>query len=404
MFDSIIIRKSLLGTADIDIGLFAECLLFYRNVHVVADMSILRKIVEHLGLDILEELVSQHHLTLSFSPFLSATHTTAESTPKECFNYCYITRVPSRDSKPDYEALFFEMLEKGSEKAGKSRRIGRRIWNDVHVIEANKLIFDSKGIPEIARQSLEDETFVSSAIKTTIQHIAPRYEIPSDCEFIIERHSNGLNFQTNIDFARLNKLKNNAYFSDTKSQITKAYLLDTILKAHEDLFFSAHFKSELITKPLISSIIDLKFSNIIEKATQNSTAQNLFQEVILPDAKMIREVINSGEKSFADILPLLENSKKFKRWVHPLDGDDTVIIEEYYRSRYKNSWVDDLPTKLLRFTVFTQAGIMTESIAPLALGGLIEIGLNVGDTFLLEKLIKGWKPDQYVDQLKNFVK
>ena len=56
MFNSIIIRKSLPGSADVDIGLMAECLLFYEKVHVIADMSMLRKIVEHIGLDILAGL------------------------------------------------------------------------------------------------------------------------------------------------------------------------------------------------------------------------------------------------------------------------------------------------------------------------------------------------------------
>jgi hypothetical protein len=43
----------------------------------------------------------------------------------------------------------------------------------------------------------------------------------------------------------------------------------------------------------------------------------------------------------------------------------------------------------------------------LATGGIgtaVGLGLSVGDAFLLDKIIKGWKPNVFVEnELKNFV-
>lgn len=403
MFNSIIIRKSLPGSADVDIGLMAECLLFYEKVHVIADMAMLRKIVGHIGLDVLEGLINQDHIILSFSPFLTGTRTTAEFTLQECFDYCSFIKVPGKNRKPDFEALFFEMLEKGSGKKGKSRRVGNRIFSNIAIIEPDKIVPIKKGIPEIARRDLDNEEFLSSAIKIAIQHLAPGFTLPRNWEFKIFRHRNGFNIRTNIDLEKLNEMRSKDHFPDPKSELTRSYLLDTILKANEDLFLSAHFESEIVTKSITSSIIELKFSNVIKKAKKSDEDRILFQKVVLPEAKIIREVINEGKKEFKEILPLLEKSKKFKHWLQQKD-DSATIIKEYYRSISEKSWIEKLPSKLLRFSLFTGVGVLADIFITGGLGTLAGVTLGFGDNFIVEKLAKGWKPDQYIDELGTFVK
>lgn len=402
MFNSILLRHSLPGTPNVDIGLMAECLLFYDNVHLIAGMATLENLVKVLGLNVLEELVKQKHLTLSFYPFVSGTHTKAKSTPQECFDYCYVIPVPGKKREPDFEALFFKTLEAGSGKKGKSRRVGNRIFSDVNIIEPEKLIPIEKGIPEIARQNLADEVFLSSAIKTSLQYLAPSYNLPQDFEFIVFRHENGFDLQTNINFVKLNKLRNRNYFPDPKSKLCKAYLLDTILKANEDVFFSAHFESDIVTQSITSSIMELKFSNILKHVRKNVEEEILFKKIVLPEAKIIREVINEGKKEFEDILPLLENSKKFNNWLQSQESS-TTVINEYYKAISKNSWIEKLPSKTLRFTILTGTGILADTLIAGGWGTTIGVTLSLGDNFILEKLAKGWKPDQYVNEIKKFV-
>jgi hypothetical protein len=52
MFDNIIIRgNKSQSTNDIDVGSFAEALLFYQNVHVVLDRGSLPNLVNSIGID-----------------------------------------------------------------------------------------------------------------------------------------------------------------------------------------------------------------------------------------------------------------------------------------------------------------------------------------------------------------
>ena len=102
MFDSIIIRRSLPGSPKIDMGLLAECLIFYNEVHLIADMSMLRLLVENIGLETTEELINRKFLRLSFSPFMTGTRTQSKFTQQESFDYCTFTKVSQNKNKPDF--------------------------------------------------------------------------------------------------------------------------------------------------------------------------------------------------------------------------------------------------------------------------------------------------------------
>jgi hypothetical protein len=49
MFESIIVRRHAHGQQVVDQGLLAETLLFYNNVHVVADRGILIQLAQTIG-------------------------------------------------------------------------------------------------------------------------------------------------------------------------------------------------------------------------------------------------------------------------------------------------------------------------------------------------------------------
>lgn len=61
------------------------------------------------------------------------------------------------------------MLEKGSGKRGKSRRVGNRIFEKTQLIEPEKIVPVEKGIPEIARRDLDNNELTKEFIYTAIQ-------------------------------------------------------------------------------------------------------------------------------------------------------------------------------------------------------------------------------------------
>ncbi|NQU84350.1 MAG: hypothetical protein HQ541_01190, partial [Mariniphaga sp.] len=55
--------------------------------------------------------------------------------------------------------------------------------------------------------------------------------------------------------------------------------------------------------------------------------------------------------------------------------------------------------------IFTGAGIIADAVATRGIGTVIGLGLGALDTFYLDKLISGWKPNQFIeDEVKELLK
>jgi hypothetical protein len=132
---------------------------------------------------------------------------------------------------------------------------------------------------------------------------------------------------------------------------------------------------------------------MLAKRCRNEKTINIFQNELL-NGRCIREAINSGERSFTEFRKLLYHSKRFKAWVGGVDPNMSVM-NEYVKSATKGTWADSLPIKALRFAICTATGLASTP------GG---ISATVADTFLLEKIFRGWRPHHFVQgPLARFV-
>ena len=148
----------------------------------------------------------------------------------------------------------------------------------------------------------------------------------------------------------------------------------------------------------------MKFENIFEKANINHDTIKDFQKIALPNYRDLASVINGGEKSYKDLIELLEKAEKFKKWKNELSSE-LNFIEEYSKALEKESWLDKIPTKIGRFTIFESIGILSDILGAGGLGTLAATSLSAADAFLLDKLLENWKPNQFVkEDFKKFVK
>ena len=156
--------------------------------------------------------------------------------------------------------------------------------------------------------------------------------------------------------------------------------------------------------PLYESIIKNKFRSIFKNRENSVSEISLFQDYLFDNAKQIREIINSGERDFKDILNVLYKAKKYHEWLRNKE-DDAGLIKSYFQEVTQDSWIDKLPSKTFRSVFFTGTGLAMDLFGAGGVGTALGVGLSALDSFLLEKIIKGWKPNQFIDNsLKPFVK
>jgi hypothetical protein len=229
-----------------------------------------------------------------------------------------------------------------------------------------------------------------------VEPTSPNFAIPDNTRFTVMRLGGDFAIETNLDFAAINRLSN-------VNEISGAYILAHIVSARADTYFAADYMGELVTSPANSALIRLKHFDFIRRRSKSEDQHDMFENVVLNDARTVREVVNSKERSITEFFHLLDEGAKFRNWMHS-QNPDAQLVREYYDQVNKETWIGRLPGKSLRFAFFTGAGMLADLFAPTGLGTAAGLGIGATDSLLLDKLLKGWRPSHFIEgPLKHFV-
>jgi hypothetical protein len=100
----------------------------------------------------------------------------------------------------------------------------------------------------------------------------------------------------------------------------------------------------------------------------------------------------------------VRQAERFKEWLRK-QGSTENLRESYCKEVAHLDWADKLPPKTLRWLLITGAGIALGAAAGPFAGTAAATALSAGDFFLLDKLLKGWKPNQFIEgPLKQFLR
>ncbi len=223
----------------------------------------------------------------------------------------------------------------------------------------------------------------------------------------------GFVFLSNLDFDAINEIYHR-HIPASHSSVTPAYLLAQILAARRELTLAAEVDADLRVNDALSAILQKRISSIAAALTKSRRDIDYFHTVEF-EGRTFREAINKGEKTGRDLIALLEDEegKKFKAWLaaQPPEG---FLLKEYDRAVFtRHGWTQKLPFKLGKIVTFAGLGAIvdlsvgTMGLASLATAGLSaasDIATGTADEFMLPKLLKGWKPNQFIEgPAKKFV-
>ncbi|RSL29702.1 hypothetical protein D7Z54_29925 [Salibacterium salarium] len=157
----------------------------------------------------------------------------------------------------------------------------------------------------------------------------------------------------------------------------------------------ANYSSDFQTSTMSSILIEHRLNSLYNQTIKQIEQQEVFNNTILKN-RSIREVINSGEKNFLDYIDLYERSKKFKQWVTDIPPESN-LVQEYINTINAKTWAEKLPSKTIRFGMFTGTGLLVDTLGASGVGTLLGTSLSAVDSFLLDKLITGWKPNHFIE-------
>ena len=397
MLDSILLHGNSPEHA-VDLGDLAEALLFYKKIFLVANENDLTALFQGIGVDTTLRMVEDGFLDLYLQMDGAATHESSGSQGK-VFDFIFWEKAKGPEGRVrSPQEMVKDAIRRVESRPGKGRRAANRLLRSASSGRINDLFPENQAVNRAALHDLKNPEYVNLGIGAILE----KYAMLSAVEkivFDVEHSSEGIRVDTNLplaDFsAQLRSRNPNA------SAFTVARVLDHFYKARLNLALAASYESEILVSGVTCDLIRFLVGNRSLLGNRSFAELAEFQEVVL-QGKNLGEVIRSGERSFDELLPLVEKAERFREWLGD-KPEDTSLVSEYLDSVTRENWLSSTPGKSMRFLFFTGAGVALDTLFTGGLSTAAGIATGAFDAFVTDKLIDGWKPSQFVNEdLKMF--
>jgi hypothetical protein len=253
-------------------------------------------------------------------------------------------------------------------------------------------------------EDLSSPEYLLSAARTIVETYVQGAPVPTEPRFELVPIGEGrFKVETNFDFAELNRIYHQE-IPVTHSSLDAAYILSHIMEARKMLEEAAQNDAELAASPVYCHLTALKVETALTLRTKSAQNISAFQDLVFDSGRSIADAINTKSRALDDILPILDRATKFREWLHSRHPD-ADLVNEYFRAVTTETWIDKLPNKVMRWSLFTGAGVAIDLLGAGGVGILAGVSLSAADAFLVDRIASGWKPDRFVNgPLRRFIK
>jgi hypothetical protein len=355
MLDRIIVRPPHPEGANgpLDVGALVEAMLFYRQTELAINEGTLAQLTRLWTPAGVLELAEEGFLRLGFTPGFTGIHTENANTGRE--RHRVVAFNVERRGRPLGLEFVPTVFESVTGRRGHAHRTASRLYRHISVSSTDEQLL------ERVEADFLDSSFMSKAAWGILSTLVPDYPVVDDAiRFEVQRVEEGLRVLTNIDFSIANTLYHRSV-PPTHSSLSPAYLLAHVLATREMLELAAAADAEIAATPAHSAVAALKVDIALTQRSESQERVRAFQDFTLDNGRAIREAVNSGEKTIGDVIKLLKHGRKFRDWVVAVPPD-TDLIKEYVRVCTRDTWADKIPTKSMRWLLFTSAGLVADAI------------------------------------------
>ena len=385
MFDAIIYKNAIGHGPLIDIGALAEGLLFYGRVAIVGNTGTVKYLLNRIPPFVLLSLLRDGRLEFHYLADQIGVSTTSLKNGRALHSLVQLSSPDHSIEKVGPQS--FKDAAGGTSQAKLGASQFTRLLKPL-----DHTTFDQESI----LLAISDNSATELSISSLVQEFVPAFPRSENIYFKIERENQGFYVDTNIDFGALNKLYHQVV-PPSHSSLSEAFFLALIQGAYEATFFAAKLDSEVAVHPIERLVQARAIEAVVRRHTNSNFQIQSFTDLTLSKCHAIREAINSGVVPFSSVVRLLDSADKFRHWLHQ-QPVDTNIVRAYYQETVKESWVEKLPAKSTRWSIFTGIGLGLDALGAGGFGTAAGVAASAVDSFLLDKLIKGWKPHQFVEK------
>lgn len=375
----------------LNIGEIAESMLYYGNVRVIVDEAGLNQLIRDIPYNDLLRALSQGFLEVTYVKSMMAIHTENTGTENELHRPVAIS-IPSIQF-PDLLDKAFQLTGLSLDRAQSRRRAISRYFEKSNI--------DARAIDAV-KADIENSKFLERVVPTILRGLTKTGPPQTDVEFYVRKSGEFYVVDSNIEFEKLRVGSTNG--AATESPESKmAQLLVKLAKAREVLSWSSIYDADLKSDSESEMILEAQLNPVLARSVHNEQQISTLTSTTL-EGRNISDAVNSGRRTFGEVLDLLAAAAQFKNWISGR-ANDAILLADYVAEIDRISWIESVPTKSLRWVLLLAGGTtMAVTGEPLIAATITTAVLTGFDQLLVERLFRGWRPNQFVHRhLSPFV-
>lgn len=383
LFDSILFKNVIGPGPLIDVGSLAEALIFYKRVAVLANTATIKDLLTRIPPFLLLSLLRDGRLEIHYLEDQIGVHSElrAGRTQHALIGFSSPQHTPQTGAREAF------LLAAGATSQAK---LGANKFAQL-LLPASHARFNQKNVLEnLLQRSL------TACVPELVSRIVPEY-VWNEPVFLVHREGlNAIVVESNMDWIELNR-HYHMRVPLSHSSVNEAYLLALVQGAFEAHYFAAHLETEVAVNHIDQVVHAHTLSDLLKRNAKSSSELGNFEELTLGKAHAIRDAVNSGRVSFSEVVMLLDKADRFREWLH-VHRVESSLVAEFYKATVEQTWAEKLPTRITRWGVFTGLGLTADALGADGFGSAAGVWLGALDTFILERLTKGWKPHQFLEE------
>jgi hypothetical protein len=369
------------GQREIDIGRLAEDLLFYRKVSLHVGPTGLRELVQGVGAGALLELMARGSLKVIYADNVVVVQRQMDGVI--AYYDPGVLTTARIAIEPKTNEVFNEFGgRKAGEYACRFLRLAEDRPHDVAVCDDTRAL-------------LEDAATVERLVRVLIDAKGGLPWGHPEPHFRPARHADGrFTLDTNIAFDSLERVAG--------TPMDASLLLSYLASYRSKLMLASEYGADVDTNDIDGALLAAHVEGLLQRQARSVSTETVLrlQEETLGVGNTVAEAIRSEERSFDDLLLVLDKAERFRDWFRDQEPG-TELIDEYWRKATEDSWIQKLPAKTFRWMFATYLSAAVPGTAGIVAGA----ALGLFEMFILEKLVRGWRPNQFVEsELKPFVR
>lgn len=376
MFERILIKSgSNLAERFISIADLVDMMFYYGEVHVVVSQFELKQLLEVFGEDVLYQLITTKRLIL---------HPCDQHVGAARYGKVDSIGVFSRNFGSIDELLFNFHKETVNDSKENSRFADK----------FSKVLTEYKYTKDFQTSlymDVENTELLTRATQAFIRQYYPSYQGIDDIKVAASpAESSFMNFyqiEGNLRFDELNTLHQQAGYI---GEFNYSTILMSLGETHADCYSATDLQAELIANQRWSEIYKFRINESLSRAEGSKEQIDHFREMtvneFLSPGKAFVEGLISPYDLLNDILSW--DTYYFKQWLSTISEGQPLTRELYKDIQSQNSnkvWVKF-------FRTITQ--VVVGALNPIIGGGLTFLDGFVGD-----KIVNGWKPAVFVNNM-----